>query len=148
MLDFCEHSKSFAKAHKLSAEICAAADKGGKRHLMHAVVNKMRGVCIFRMVSRVFSGDALTRSRACAEKKAFRHVDENTASASYFSSPKIQLPLDFVVDQMMLLDFLRTYTRTSDGWRVLERDARPLLIPIPMNICSKGLEVAADGASY
>ncbi|MDO8264539.1 MAG: hypothetical protein Q7T21_15140 [Gallionella sp.] len=146
MLDFGEHSKSLATAHKLSAEIWAAADDGGKRHLMPAVVNKMREVCVFRMVSRVFSGDALTRSRVCTESKAFRYVDENSASASYFSSPKSQLPLDFLADQVMLLDFLRTYTRTPDGWRFLERDARPLLIP--RDICSKVLAVAADGASH
>lgn len=29
----------------------------------------------------------------------------------------------------MLLDFIDVFTRTPDGWRFLERDARPLLIP-------------------
>ncbi|OGB50525.1 MAG: hypothetical protein A2496_23080 [Burkholderiales bacterium RIFOXYC12_FULL_60_6] len=146
MLDFDQHSKSLATVHKLSAEILAAAEEGETRHLMPAVVNKMREFCIFRMVSRVFSGDALTRSRACTENKAFRYVDENTASASYYFSLKNQFPLDFVADQVMLLDFLRTYTRTSNGWRFLERDARPLLVP--RDICSKVLAVAADGASH
>jgi SnoaL-like domain len=64
----------------------------------------------------------------------FTQVDENIAKAvvynvSYYSMPESQLPLDFVADQLMLLDFIDTYTRTPDGWRFLERDARPLLIP-------------------
>jgi len=63
-----------------------------------------------------------------------------------FSLQKNQLPLDFVVNQVMLLDFVRTYTRPPNGWRFLERDARPLLIP--SDNCSKVLAIAAEGAGH
>ena len=66
--------------------------------------------------------------------KKLTHVDENTAKAviynvSYFGAPESQLPLTYVADDVMLLDFVDTYTRTSEGWLILERNARPLLIP-------------------
>lgn len=64
----------------------------------------------------------------------FTHVGEDRANAvvynvSYFSFPESRLPLEYLPQQVMLLDFVDTYTRTALGWRFLERDARALLIP-------------------
>jgi hypothetical protein len=64
----------------------------------------------------------------------FTDVEADRAKAvvynvSYFSFPESQLPLDYVPQRVMLLDFIDTYTRTPAGWRFLERDARALLIP-------------------
>ena len=79
----------------------------------------------------------------------FTQVDENTAKAviynvSFYSFPQSRLPLDYLPEQVMLLDFIDTYTRTPTGWRFLERDARPLLIPKELR--SK-LPAAATGGS-
>ena len=38
-------------------------------------------------------------------------------------------PIDYAPQRMMLLDFIDVYTRTPEGWRFLERDARPMMIP-------------------
>ena len=50
-------------------------------------------------------------------------------NVSFFSSPESQLPLEYLPQRVMLLDFSDTYVRTPEGWRFLERDARALLIP-------------------
>lgn len=38
-------------------------------------------------------------------------------------------PFDYAPQRMMLLDFIDVYTRSPEGWRFLERDARPMMIP-------------------
>lgn len=64
----------------------------------------------------------------------FTEVRQDTARAvvynvSFFAFPQSQLPLDYDPKKAMLLDFIDTYTRTPQGWRFLERDARVLLVP-------------------
>jgi uncharacterized protein (TIGR02246 family) len=65
----------------------------------------------------------------------FTEVTETRASAvlynmSYFSLEGDQpLPLRYGADQSMLLDFKDVYLRTEQGWRFLERDTSPVLIP-------------------
>lgn len=64
----------------------------------------------------------------------FTHVGHDTAKAvfynmSYFIFAQDKPPFEFAPQRMMLLDFMDTYGRTPQGWRFLERDARPLMIP-------------------
>ena len=64
----------------------------------------------------------------------FTHVDADTAKAvfynqSYFAFTPEKPPHAYSPERMMLLDFIDVFTRTPDGWRFHERDARPLLIP-------------------
>ena len=64
----------------------------------------------------------------------FTHVGHDSARAvfynqSYFIFAPDRPPYAYSPERMMLLDFIDIYTRTTDGWRFLERDARPLLIP-------------------
>lgn len=64
----------------------------------------------------------------------FTQVDDDSAKAvfynrSYFAFTPAQPPYAYSPERMMLLDFIDVYTRTPQGWRFLERDARPLLIP-------------------
>ena len=64
----------------------------------------------------------------------FTHVDDACAKAvfynqSYFAFTPEKPPYAYSPERMMLLDFIDVYTCTPDGWRFLERDARPLLIP-------------------
>jgi SnoaL-like domain len=64
----------------------------------------------------------------------FTHVDHDTARAtfynqSYFAFLPGDPPFAYEPERMMLLDFIDVYTRTAEGWRFLERDARPVLIP-------------------
>ena len=64
----------------------------------------------------------------------FTHVDENTAKAvfynmSFFAFLDGKPPFDYDPKRLMLLDFIDTYALTSEGWRFLERDARPVMIP-------------------
>lgn len=80
----------------------------------------------------------------------FTHVDDSLAKAvvynvSFFSFPESKLPLDYAPEQVMLLDFSDTYTRTPQGWRFLERDARALLIP--KDVRSKLPAAATGGAT-
>jgi uncharacterized protein (TIGR02246 family) len=81
----------------------------------------------------------------------FTRVDADTAEAvvyniSYFGFPESALPLDYLSEQVMLLDFIDIYTRTDEGWRFLERKAQPLLIP--KDLRSKMLAPAAATASH
>ena len=64
----------------------------------------------------------------------FTLVDHDTARAvlynmSYFAFTDSKPPFDYEPQRMMLLGFLDTYIRTPEGWRILERDARPLMVP-------------------
>lgn len=64
----------------------------------------------------------------------FTHVDRDTAKAvfynmSYFIFAPGKPPFDYAPQRMMLLDFIDVYTRTPQGWRFHERDARPTMIP-------------------
>jgi SnoaL-like domain len=64
----------------------------------------------------------------------FTHVDESTATSvfynlSYFAFTAQSTPLAYDPQRVMLLDFLDTYTKTADGWRFLQREARAMLIP-------------------
>jgi hypothetical protein len=64
----------------------------------------------------------------------FTHVDETRATGvfynlSYFAFTAESTPLAYDPQRVMLLDFLDTYTRTADGWRFLQREARAMLIP-------------------
>ena len=64
----------------------------------------------------------------------FTHVDQNTARAvfynqSYFAFLPGEPPFAYEPERMMLLDFIDVYTRTAEGWRFQERDARAVLIP-------------------
>jgi hypothetical protein len=64
----------------------------------------------------------------------FTQVEETTARAvfyniSYFAFTPNMPPLSFEPARVMLLDFIDIYTKTNDGWRFLERDARPTMIP-------------------
>jgi len=64
----------------------------------------------------------------------FTHVEQDLAKAvsynvSYFAMSANRPPLDLGPQQVMVLDFIDTYTRTQQGWRFLERDARAVLIP-------------------
>jgi hypothetical protein len=64
----------------------------------------------------------------------FTHVDESTATGvfynlSYFAFTAQSTPLAYDPQRVMLLDFLDTYTKTADGWRFLQREARAMLIP-------------------
>ena len=79
----------------------------------------------------------------------FTHVDHDTARAvfynmSYFTFTQGKPPFDYAPQRMMLLDFIDTYTRTPAGWRFLERDARPLMIPDELR---PRLPAAAFGAA-
>ena len=68
MLAFGDTSKTLEAVRKLSSEIAAAADEGEKnRHLVPAVVDKLRQAGIFRMmVPKNFGGDALSLPQVCA----------------------------------------------------------------------------------
>ena len=64
----------------------------------------------------------------------FTHVDRGSARAvfynqSYFAFLPGTPPFAYSSERMMLLDFIDIYTRTAEGWRFLERDARAVLIP-------------------
>jgi uncharacterized protein (TIGR02246 family) len=65
----------------------------------------------------------------------FTKVTETRAEAvlynmSYFSLEGDKpLPLRFGPEQAMLLDFIDVYTRTPQGWRFLERNTTPVLMP-------------------
>lgn len=64
-------------------------------------------------------------------------INENKAKAlvyniSYYGFPESSLPLDFNPRNVMLLDFHDTYTKTNEGWKFEERDARVLLVPEEM----------------
>ena len=64
----------------------------------------------------------------------FTGVDEHSAKAvfynqSYFAFTPEKPPYAYSPERMMLLDFIDVFTRTPDGWRFQERDARPILIP-------------------
>ena len=64
----------------------------------------------------------------------FTTVEHDNARAvfynqSYFMFTPEQPPYAYSPQRMMLLDFIDVYTRTPEGWRFLERDARPILIP-------------------
>ncbi len=64
----------------------------------------------------------------------FTHVDESAATGvfynlSYFAFTAQSTPLPYDPQGVMLLDFLDTYTKTRDGWRFLQREARAMLIP-------------------
>ena len=64
----------------------------------------------------------------------FTEVGHDSARAvfynqSYFMFTPEPPPYTYAPQRMMLLDFIDVYTRTPEGWRFLERDARPLLIP-------------------
>jgi len=48
---------------------------------------------------------------------------------SYFAYLPGDPPFMYEPERMMLLDFIDVYVRSAEGWRFLERDARPLLIP-------------------
>jgi hypothetical protein len=79
----------------------------------------------------------------------FTYVGDDTARAvfynmSYFAYLPGNPPFDYLPERMMLLDFIDVYTRTPEGWRFLERDARPLLIPEELRA---RLPAAAFGSS-
>lgn len=64
----------------------------------------------------------------------FTHVEDDLArgvfyNLSYFAFTPAKPPFAYEPQRMMLLDFIDTYTRTPEGWRFLERDARALMIP-------------------
>ena len=64
----------------------------------------------------------------------FTHVDHDSARAvfynqSYFAFLPGEPPFAYEPERMMLLDFIDVYTRTAEGWRFEERDARAMLIP-------------------
>ena len=64
----------------------------------------------------------------------FTHVDHDSARAvfynqSYFAFLPGEPPFAYEPERMMLLDFIDVYTRTAEGWRFQERDARAVLIP-------------------
>jgi len=64
----------------------------------------------------------------------FTHVGQDSARAvsynqSYFAYLPGDPPFMYEPERMMLLDFIDVYVRSAEGWRFLERDARPLLIP-------------------
>ena len=64
----------------------------------------------------------------------FTQVDADCARAvfynqSYFAFTPEKPPYAYSPERMMLLDFIDVFKRTPEGWRFLERDARPLLIP-------------------
>lgn len=57
----------------------------------------------------------------------FLHVDENSASSvaynlSYFTMEPSELPMRYQPQNIMVLDFKDTFTKTAEGWRILERD--------------------------
>ena len=64
----------------------------------------------------------------------FTHVEYSTAigvfyNLSYFAFTAQTTPLAYDPERVMLLDFFDTYTKTPDGWRFLQREARAILIP-------------------
>jgi len=64
----------------------------------------------------------------------FTHMDETTAKSvaynvSYFSLDGADLPLRYVPDQVMVLDFIDSYVNTPDGWRFSERITKEVMIP-------------------
>ena len=64
----------------------------------------------------------------------FTHMDETTAKSvayniSYFSLDGTELPLRYVPDQAMVLDFIDQYVKTPHGWRFSERITKEVLIP-------------------
>jgi uncharacterized protein (TIGR02246 family) len=57
----------------------------------------------------------------------FTHVNENTARSvaynlSYFTLEPSELPMRYQPENVMVLDFKDTFTKTAEGWRFLERD--------------------------
>jgi hypothetical protein len=64
----------------------------------------------------------------------FTHVDETSARSvaynmSYFSFNAEKLPVAYVPEKAMLLDFIDVYTKTAAGWRFLQRDTQMIFIP-------------------
>jgi hypothetical protein len=64
----------------------------------------------------------------------FTHVDETQCKAvgyhgTYYAFTTAQPPLPFDGNHVLFIDMFDTFTRTSAGWRFLERDARALMIP-------------------
>ncbi|HUA25032.1 MAG TPA: nuclear transport factor 2 family protein [Steroidobacteraceae bacterium] len=64
----------------------------------------------------------------------FTRVEESMATGvfynlSYFAFTAQSTPLPFDPQRVMVLDFLDTFVKTADGWRFLEREARPMMIP-------------------
>lgn len=57
---------------------------------------------------------------------------------SYFSFDVTELPGTFEPAQQMLIEFEDSYVNTADGWKILERDTRPLLIPDSMRAAMRG----------
>jgi SnoaL-like domain len=49
--------------------------------------------------------------------------------ATYYVFTDTRPPLTYDPQRVMLLDLYDTYTRTSDGWRFLERDSRIVMVP-------------------
>lgn len=79
----------------------------------------------------------------------FTEVGDDSARAvfynmSFFAYLPGQPPFEYEPERMMLLDFVDIYTRTADGWRFKERDARALLIPEQLR---SRLPAAAFGAA-
>jgi hypothetical protein len=64
----------------------------------------------------------------------FTSVEATRATAvfynlSYFAFTTQRTPLAYDPQRVMLLDFLDVYTDTAAGWRFLQREARPMMIP-------------------
>lgn len=79
----------------------------------------------------------------------FTEVEDDSARAvfynmSYFAYLPGQPPFAYDPARMLLLDFIDIYTRTAEGWRFQERDARALLIPEQLR---SRLPAAAFGAA-
>lgn len=67
-------------------------------------------------------------------------------NVSYFAMSASQPPFDLGPQQVMVLDFFDTFVRTPQGWRFLERDARPVLIPPELR--AKLAAAATGGAGH
>lgn len=57
---------------------------------------------------------------------------------SYFAFGVDDLPGTFEPSQQMVIEFADIYTNTARGWKILERDTRPLLIPDAMRAAMLG----------
>jgi uncharacterized protein (TIGR02246 family) len=52
---------------------------------------------------------------------------------SYFAKHLGELPAAFVAGQSMIIEFWDRYVLTADGWRIQERENRPVLVPAHMH---------------
>jgi hypothetical protein len=76
--------------------------------------------------------DQLTRH--VTSNHHFTHVSQDVCKAvwyhaTYYEFTDRRPPLAYDPHRVMLLDLYDTYTNTSEGWRILERDSRIVMVP-------------------